>query len=62
MKSNKDIITTVLGGVIGAGVAAQPVVNAVEGSFHTADFVRLFVALAIWANGYFTNKGSHSGE
>lgn len=62
MKSTKDIATTVLGGILAAGTAAQPILNATEGSLHQADYMHLVMAAVMALFGYFTNKGSHSGE
>jgi len=62
MKSNKDLATTILGGILAAGTAAQPVMNSVEGSMHQADYLQLAMAVVMAIFGYFTNKGSHSGE
>lgn len=62
MKSTKDVATTVLGGILAAGTAAQPVMAGVEGSMHQADYLQLAMAVVMALFGYFTNKGSQSGE
>lgn len=63
MKSTKDIVTTVLGGVLAAGTAAQPIMIAAgEQSLHQADYMQLVMAVVMAVFGYFTNKGSRSGE
>lgn len=62
MKISKDVATTVLGGLIAAGTAAQPVINVVEGSFNQQDWVKLATAVFFAVFGFFTNKGSTSGE
>jgi len=51
-----DRATTILGGFIGAAVAAEPVINAVDGSFHSADWIKLIVAIAVSLQGWATNK------
>ena len=62
MKSTKDLATTILGGVLAAGTAAQPIMNGVEGSMHQADYMQLTMAVVMAIFGYFTNKGSQSGK
>lgn len=62
MASTKDIATTILGGVMAAGMAAQPVLNGVSGSLHQADYMQLIMAVAMGIFGFFTNRGSQSGS
>jgi len=62
MKSNKDLATTILGGILAAGTAAQPILNGIDGSLHQGDYLRLLMAVVMAIFGYETNKGSHSGE
>lgn len=53
---NTDKITTIIGAVTAAGVAAGPVLNTVQGSLHAQDYFALFsaVCMAVW--GFFTNR------
>ena len=53
---NKDTVTTLLGGLMAAGTAAQPVLNATQGSMHQGDFIQLAIAVCMSLFGYFTNK------
>ena len=53
---NPDKVTTVIGAVVAAGTAAQPVMNAVQGSMHQADWMQLLASVAMAIFGYFTNK------
>ena len=62
MKIGKDTATTVLGLVMAAGTAAQPAMNAVDGSFHQADWIKLGTAVIMAIFGFFTNKGSTSDQ
>ena len=55
---NGDKITTVLGASMAALTAAQPVVNAVQGSLHQQDYVQLIMAVVMAVFGFFTNKQS----
>ena len=59
---SKDAATTILGGIIAAGTAAQPVINAVDGSFNQTDWIKLATSIFIAVFGFFTNKGSVSGD
>lgn len=52
----KDTVTTVLGAGIAAATAAQPVINAVGGSFHQQDWLQLATAVIFAVFGFFTNK------
>jgi len=53
---NKDTLTTVLGGTMAALTAAQPVINAAQGSLHQQDYVSLLMAVVMAVFGFFTNK------
>ena len=55
---NKDLATTVLGGLLAAGTAAQPVMASVEGTFHAQNWFQLVTAVLFAAFGYFTNKAN----
>lgn len=52
----KDTITTVVGSIGAAVVAAQPVLNGVQGSLHTQDYMQLVLAICVSVFSYFTNK------
>ena len=52
----KDTMTTVLGGLLAVGTAAQPVMASVEGTFHAQNWFQLVTAVLFAAFGYFTNK------
>ena len=51
-----DKISTIVGAVAAASTAAQPVLNATQGSMHQSDYFSLVgaVAMAVWA--FFTNR------
>lgn len=53
-----DIITTVVGGIGAAVVAAEPVLLAVQpgSSMHPQDWTQLAMAVVIAVFGFFTNK------
>ena len=54
---NGDKITTIIGAVGAAAVAAQPITNAVgQGSLHQQDYIQLFIAVLTAVFGFFTNK------
>lgn len=55
---SKDKLTTLLGALVGAATAAQPVVDSLApgGSLHGADYVKLAMAVVFTAWGFFTNK------
>lgn len=53
---NKDVLTTVLGGLAAATAAAQPVISAAEGSLHKQDYFQLVFAVLMAVFSYFTNK------
>ena len=59
---SKDLATTILGGVLAAGTAAQPVLNATQGSMHQGDYGQLVMAVVMALFGFFTNKGSTSDQ
>lgn len=58
MLKNKDLATTVLGGIMSAGIGAEPVVNAVQGTMHTKDWFSLGLAVVVALYGWLTNKPS----
>ena len=63
MRSTKDTVTTVIGGLGAAITAAQPIMDSVgSGSLHQGDYVQLLAAVLVAVFGYFTNKGSQSGS
>ena len=62
MRIGKDVATTVLGGFLAAGTAAQPVMSAVDGSFNQQDWIKLATAVFFAVFGFFTNKGSTSDQ
>lgn len=52
-----DLVTTVLGGFIAAGTAAQPVLTSVAGgSLHANDWLQLATAIVFALFGWATNK------
>ena len=51
-----DKITTIVGVVGSAAMAAQPVLNGVQGSLHAGDYTSLLAAVLFGVMGYFTNK------
>jgi len=53
---NSDKITTTLGAIGAAVAAAQPVVNATQGSLHQEDYIQLVMAVIMAVFGFFTNK------
>lgn len=53
---SKDTLTTVLGGILAVGQAAEPVVSAVDGTFGSSDWIKLAVAIVTAIFGWFTNK------
>lgn len=53
-----DKITTAVGALMAAGTAAQPVLNGVQGSMHSGDWIQLGVAVLMAVFGFFTNKVS----
>jgi len=59
---SKDLATTLLGGAIAAGTAAQPVLSAVDGSFNQTDWIKMATAVFFAIFGFFTNKGSTSDK
>lgn len=56
MKFNTDTATTILGGLIAAGTAAQPVIATVEGSLNTQNWFQLATAVLFAVFGFFSNK------
>ena len=59
---NKDTITTILGAVGAVVTAAQPVINATQGSLHQQDYLSLVYAVIFGVFGFFTNKKAKAGE
>ena len=51
-----DRITTIVGCVAAAATAAQPALNAVNGSMHQGDYFALVSAVLMSVWGFFTNK------
>lgn len=54
---DKDLVTTIVGGMAAAASAAQPVLNGVQsGSLHPNDWIQLAMAvlMGVWA--WATNK------
>jgi len=56
MKLNNDIITTVGGAALAGMTAASPIINAIDGSFHQSDWLKLGMAIFFAIQGFFTNK------
>lgn len=53
---NKDLGTTILGGILAAGTAAQPVVEAANGNWNTQTITGLVMSVVFAVFGFFTNK------
>jgi hypothetical protein len=53
---DKDKITTIVGAIGAAALAAEPVMNSVSGSLHSGDYFNLFSAIAFAVLGWFSNK------
>lgn len=53
---DKDLLTTVIGAVGAVATAAQPIVNASQGTFHQGDWIQLAMAAIFGLLGFFTNK------
>lgn len=53
---NKDLGTTILGGIIAASTAAMPVVEVAQGTWDIAHIFQLVSAIGIAVLGFFTNK------
>lgn len=54
---DRDLMTTIVGGVAAAASAAQPVLNGVQtGSLHQNDWVQLIMAVAMGVWAWATNK------
>lgn len=51
-----DRLATIVGSVAAAATAAQPVLNATQGSLHQSDYFSLITAVAMAVWGFFTNK------
>ena len=57
---NADRVTTIVGAVGAASLAAQPVLNSVQGSLKTGDWLSLITAVAIAVVSWFTGKQPRS--
>lgn len=53
---NKDLGTTVIGGIIAAATAAEPVIMVTQGDWTIASIFQLISAVGIAVLGFFTNK------
>lgn len=53
---NADKVTTIVGAIGAASMAAQPVLNGVQGSLKTGDWLSLLTAIAIAVVSWFTGK------
>ena len=53
---NKDVGTTILGGIIAASTAAMPVVEVAQGTWDFQNIFQLVSAIAIAVFGFFTNR------
>lgn len=53
---NKDLATTIVGGVIAAATAAEPVINGMTSDFGTPDIIKLVIAVGMAVFGWLTNK------
>lgn len=53
---NKDLGTTILGGIIAASTAAMPVVEVTHGAWNAGSILQLVSAIGIAIFGFFTNK------
>ena len=53
---NTDLATTVIGGLLAAGTAAQPIIATVDGSFNTQNWLQLATAVLFAVFGFFSNK------
>ena len=53
---NKDLGTTILGGIIAAATAADPVVQVAQGNWDLQHIFQLVSAVGIAVFGFFTNK------
>lgn len=53
---NTDLATTVIGGLLAAGTAAQPILSAVDGSLNTQNWLQLATAVLFAVFGFFSNK------
>ena len=53
---NKDQITTIIGVIGAATMAAQPALNGAQGSLHAGDYTSLAAAVLFGVMGFFTNR------
>ena len=53
---NKDLGTTILGGIIATATAAMPVVEVTQGAWDTGSILQLVSAIGIAIFGFFTNR------
>jgi hypothetical protein len=57
---NRDLGTTILGGIISAATAAMPVVEVTQGTWTKTSIFQLISAIGIAVFGFFTNRESQS--
>lgn len=53
---NTDLGTTIIGGIVAAATAAEPVVSVVQGDWDFTNIFKLVSAIGIAVFGFFTNK------
>ena len=53
---NKDLGTTILGGIVAAGTGAMPIVQMAQGDWNAMNIFQLVSAVAMAVFGFFTNK------
>lgn len=58
---NSDKITTIVGAVGAAAMAAQPALNGVQGSLHAQDYASLLSAVLFGILGFFSNRQKQQG-
>lgn len=58
MLKDKDLLTTIAGGMLAIGTAIQPIANSIQPgtSLHTQDYVQLIMAVVFAILGWATNK------
>lgn len=54
--NNKDLGTTIIGGITAAATAAGPVVQVAQGDWNITNIFQLITAVGIALLGFFTNK------
>lgn len=55
---NKDLGTTILGGIVAAATGAMPVVEVTQGNWNGNTISQLVAAIGIALFGWMTNKGN----